>query len=77
MNDHSLSHPPEDTRGLLKINEAARRLCCSANSVRRLVKSGRLPCVRYTSSRTEPLKFRALDVARLIERSVSGIIPSL
>lgn len=57
--------------GLLKITEAAERLGCSEKSVRRLVKSGRLACVRYTRSKTEPLKFRQVDVARLIESSVS------
>ena len=71
MNGHTPPQTADDTRGLLKIGEAATRLRCSPKSIRRLVKAGHLPCVRYTASRTEPLKFRAVDVARLIERSVT------
>ena len=67
-----MNTPVNSGAGLLNIHEAAQRLHCSPKTVRRLVRGGRLACVRLTKTRTEPLRFRAVDVARLIEASVEG-----
>jgi excisionase family DNA binding protein len=57
--------PPEKA-GLLLIDEAAALMRCSVKTVRKLVKSKRLPVIRLTQSKTEPLRFRLLDVQRFI-----------
>lgn len=57
--------PPEKV-GLLLIGEAAAQLRCSVKTVRNLVKAGRLPVIRLTQTRTDPMRFRLLDVQRLI-----------
>lgn len=77
MNEPTPTPDADAGRGLLTLNETATRLRCSPKSVRRFVKAGRLPCVRYTKSLTEPLKFRGVDVARFIERSVEDRRPPL
>lgn len=59
------SVPPEKA-GLLLIGEAAAQLRCSVKTVRNLVKAGRLPVIRLTQTRTDPMRFRLLDVQRLI-----------
>ena len=76
MIDPATNPPPAAASGLLRIEDAATRLGCSVRTVRNLVKNGSLPVVRYTRGRTEPLKFRAIDLARLIEASTSRVRPS-
>jgi excisionase family DNA binding protein len=57
--------PPEKA-GLLLIGEAAAQMRCSVKTVRNLVKSGRLRAIRLTGGKTDPLRFRLLDVQRFI-----------
>lgn len=57
---------PSSKAGLLLIGEAAAQMRCSVKTVRKLVKAGRLPVIRLTQSKTDPLRFRLLDVQRFI-----------
>jgi excisionase family DNA binding protein len=57
---------------LLSKTVVMERLGVSDKTLRRLVKQGRLVAVKL--GKTSPLKFRQLDVARLVESaSVTGI----
>lgn len=57
--------PPEKA-GLLLIGEAAAQMRCSVKTVRKLVKERRLRAIRLTGGKTDPLRFRLLDVQRFI-----------
>ena len=57
---------PPAKAGLLIIGEAAAQMRCSVKTVRKLVKAGRLPAIRLTGGKTDPLRFRLLDVQRFI-----------
>lgn len=59
-------HVPPEKAGLLLIGEAAAALRCSPKTVRKLVKTGRLRAIRLTGGKTDPLRFRLLDVQRFI-----------
>ncbi len=60
------------TESLLSKAVVMERLGVSDKTLRRLVKQGRLIAVKL--GKTSPLKFRQLDVARLLETStVTGI----
>lgn len=60
------------TESLLSKAAVMTRLGVSDKTLRRLVKQGRLVAVKL--GKTSPLKFRQLDVARLVESaSVTGI----
>jgi excisionase family DNA binding protein len=60
------------TESLLSKTVVMDRLGVSDKTLRRLVKQGRLIAVKL--GKTSPLKFRQLDVARLLESaSVTGI----
>lgn len=60
---------PPGKAGLLLIGEAAAALRCSPKTVRKLVKAGRLRAIRLTGGKTDPLRFRLLDVQRCIAAS--------
>lgn len=57
---------PPGKAGLLLISEAAAQMRCSVKTVRKLVKERRLRAIRLTGGKTDPLRFRLLDVQRLI-----------
>lgn len=60
------------TESLLSKAVVMERLGVSDKTLRRLVKQGRLVAVKL--GKTSPLKFRQLDVARLLESaSVTGV----
>lgn len=63
-------------RGIIGLREAAERLGITAAAVRRLVHSGQLPVVSYTKHRNEKLKFRAIDIARLIAANLQHKAPA-
>lgn len=54
---------------LLTVEEVAARLKCQPSTVREYVRSRRLRAVRF--GRTSPLRFRAIDVERFIESSLT------
>lgn len=61
-----------NTESLLSKATVMERLGVSDKTLRRLVKQGRLVAVKL--GKTSPLKFRQLDVARLLESaSVTGV----
>ncbi len=57
---------PPGKAGLLLIGEAAAHMRCSVKTVRKLVKEKRLRAIRLTGGKTDPLRFRLLDVQRFI-----------
>lgn len=67
---------PANSLGLLTRDEAAARLGISVKTLRRLVRIGDLPAVRY--SPTSVLRFREVDLRKFIESRTSarpGSIP--
>lgn len=57
---------PPSKAGLLLIGEAAAIMRCSVKTVRKLVKEKRLRAIRLTGGKTDPMRFRLLDVQRFI-----------
>jgi excisionase family DNA binding protein len=55
---------------LLSKSEVMKRLGIGEKALRRLIREGRLRVIKF--GKTSPLKFRQLDVARLIESAAMG-----
>lgn len=62
---------PPDPDALLSKALVMARLGIGEKTLRRLTHEGRLPVVKL--GKTSPLKFRQLDVARLLESSLVGV----
>lgn len=61
---------------LLSKADVMKRLGIGEKALRRLIRSGQLRVIKF--GKTSPLKFRQLDVARLVESSaVSGLFYNL
>ena len=56
---------------LLSITAAARALTCNPETVRRMVRSGRLPHMRLNGMPTGPIRIPIKDLERFIAREVS------
>jgi len=59
-----------DPDALLSKSVVMSRLGIGEKALRRLIREGRLAVVKF--GKTSPLKFRQLDVARLLESSLVG-----
>lgn len=59
-----------DPDALLSKSVVLSRLGIGEKALRRLINEGRLPVVKF--GKTSPLKFRQLDVARLLESSLKN-----
>lgn len=55
-----------ETPALTTITRAAREICCSPISVRRMIRDGRLPAIRFSSTL---VRLRREDIQKLIEES--------
>lgn len=62
-----------DSDSLLSKETVLSRLGIGEKALRRLIKEGRLPVIKF--GKTSPLKFRQLDVARFLESSVANVLP--
>jgi excisionase family DNA binding protein len=58
--------PPEIHDRLLTVDQVAKRLVCSRDSVFSLVRSERLPCINISGSKNKRFRFKESDVESFI-----------